>query len=111
VTGSELAALVLRASVGATMVAHGVGTMAVAARTVHVRNGFFITAEGFEYVLAVGAAATALAALGPGRWSVDRLLGRGQPAVATAALAAGLGLAGAAAHLALFWRPQPAERG
>jgi putative oxidoreductase len=93
------------------MVAHGVGTMAVAARTVHVRNGFFITAEGFEYVLAVGAAATALAALGPGRWSVDRLLGRGQPAVATAALAAGLGLAGAAAHLALFWRPQPAERG
>lgn len=26
-----------------------VGTMAVAARSVHLENGFFITAEGYEY--------------------------------------------------------------
>ena len=83
-----------------------VGTMGVAARSVHQPNGFFITAEGYEYVLNLAAASVALAGLGPGRWSVDRALGldrklRGGPA---AAVAAGLGLAGAAAQLAVFWR-------
>ena len=43
-----------------------VGTMAVAARSVHVKNGFFITAEGYEYVLNLSAASVALAAIGPG---------------------------------------------
>jgi putative oxidoreductase len=88
-----------------------VGTMAVAARSVHLQNGFFITGEGYEYVLNLGAAAVALAAIGPGRFSVDRLLGlegkltHGQ----RAALAAGVGLAAAAAQLAAFWeRPKPA---
>jgi putative oxidoreductase len=88
-----------------------VGTMAVAARSVHLPNGFFITGEGYEYVLNLSAASVALAALGPGRLSVDRLLGldgkltHGQ----RAALAAGLGLAAAAAQLAAFWqRPKPA---
>jgi putative oxidoreductase len=83
-----------------------VGTMGVAARSVHQPNGFFITAEGYEYVLNLAAASVALAGLGPGRWSVDRALGldrklRGGPA---AAVAAGVGLAGAAAQLAAFWR-------
>lgn len=93
-----------------------VGTMAVAARSVHLRNGFFITAEGYEYVLNLSAASVALAALGPGRLSVDRLLGidgKLTPAQ-RAGLAAGLGLAAAAAQLAAFWRrpkpsPVPAE--
>ena len=84
-----------------------VGTMAVAARTVHVPNGFFITGEGYEYVLNLSTASVALAALGPGALSVDRLLGvhdkltPGQ----RAALAGGLGLGTAAAQLAAFWRP------
>jgi putative oxidoreductase len=83
-----------------------VGTMGVAARSVHQPNGFFVTAEGYEYVLNLAAASVALAGLGPGRWSVDRALGldrrlRGGPA---AAVAAGIGLAGAAAQLAVFWR-------
>jgi putative oxidoreductase len=84
-----------------------VGVMAVAGRTVHQPNGFFVHAEGYEYVLNLAAAATALAALGPGRWSVDRALGvdRRLVGVPAAALAAGLGLAGAAAQLAAFWRP------
>jgi putative oxidoreductase len=49
----------------------------------------------------------AVAALGPGRWSIDRLLvgeagcGGGSRA---AGLAAGLGLAAAAVQLAVFWR-------
>ena len=88
-----------------------VGTMAVAARTVHLPNGFFITAEGYEYVLNLGAAAVTLAAIGPGEFSVDRLLGIDEklgPAQ-RAALAAGLGLGAAALQLAVFWRPKRSE--
>ena len=87
-----------------------VGTMAVAARSVHVENGFFITAEGYEYVLNLSAASVALAAIGPGSLSVDRVLGlhdKLSPAQRVG-LAAGLGLAAAAAQLAAFWeRPKP----
>jgi putative oxidoreductase len=94
-----------------------VGTMAVAYRTVHRPNGYFITAEGWEYVGFISAAAVALAALGPGRFSADHLLGlddAGSP-WQRAALAAGLGIGGATAQLAAFWRrppqpePQPSE--
>ncbi|GAY09750.1 DoxX family protein [Pseudonocardia sp. N23] len=83
-----------------------VGTMAVAARSVHAPNGFFITAEGYEYVLNLAAASVALAGMGPGRFSVDRAIGadRRLRGTSAAALAAGLGLAGAAAQLATFWR-------
>ena len=103
------AALVLGA--GTPLAASAVvGTLAVAARSVHAPNGFFVTAEGYEYVLNLSVAATALAALGPGRWSVDRALGTDRfTGVTGALLAAGLGLAGAAAQLATFWRkPIPA---
>jgi putative oxidoreductase len=83
-----------------------VGTMGVAARTVHLRNGFFVLNEGYEFVLNLGAASVALAALGPGRFSVDRALGLDgrSSGPRRAALAAGLGLAAAAAQLAVFWR-------
>jgi putative oxidoreductase len=87
-----------------------VGTMGVAACSVHLPHGFFVTDEGCEYVLNLGVAAVALAALGPGRLSVDRALGLdsrlgGLPG---AAIAAGVGLAAAAAQLGVFWRrPRP----
>jgi putative oxidoreductase len=83
-----------------------VGTMAVAYHTVHRPNGYFITAEGWEYVGFVSAAAVALAAVGPGRFSVDRLLGLDDAGAPwqRAAVAAGLGIGGAAAQLAAFWR-------
>jgi putative oxidoreductase len=83
-----------------------VGTMAVAFRSVHQPNGYFITGEGWEYVGVLGAAAIALSALGAGPLSVDRALGietTGTPS-GRAALTTGLGLAGAAAQLAVFWR-------
>ncbi len=84
-----------------------VGTMAVAARAVHLPNGFFITSEGWEYVGNLSAAAVTLAALGPGRWSVDRALGIDSKLGGSkaAAVAAGLGLVTAAAQLAIFHRP------
>ncbi|ADJ48915.1 hypothetical protein AMES_7089 [Amycolatopsis mediterranei S699] len=83
-----------------------VGTMGVAARTVHLPNGFFVLNEGYEFVLNLGAASVALAALGPGRFSVDRALGLDgrSSGPRRAAFAAGLGLAAAAAQLAVFWR-------
>lgn len=83
-----------------------VGTMAVAGHTVHRPNGFFVVEEGYEYVGNLAAASVALAALGPGRFSVDRALGLDEWGTGSrrAALAAGLGLAGAAAQLVAFWR-------
>lgn len=84
-----------------------IGTMAVAARTVHAPNGFFITKEGYEYVLNLSVASTALGALGGGKYSVDRLLRRTErlSGAKRAALTAGLGLATAAAQLKAFWTP------
>ncbi|SOD71801.1 putative oxidoreductase [Jatrophihabitans sp. GAS493] len=82
-----------------------VGTMAVAAETVHRPNGYFITSEGWEYVGFISAAAVALAAMGSGRYSLDRLLGvenRGS-GLSRGLLAAGLGLGGAAIQLKTFW--------
>jgi putative oxidoreductase len=156
--GAELAGVLLRVSVGSTMIAHGVkharsldgtakwfesigfrrprlqaklsaaveigagaavlagvatplsasavvGTMAVAARSVHVPNGFFITKEGWEYVAALSVSSVAIAALGGGRYSVDHVLGLDQRLHGhrAAAVALGLGLGGAAAQLATFW--------
>jgi len=87
-----------------------VGTMAVAARSVHLENGFFITAEGYEYVLNLSAASIALSAIGPGNLSIDRLLGIHDKLtpVQRAGLAVGIGLAAATVQLAAFWeRPKP----
>lgn len=167
-SGMGVAALILRASVGGTMVAHGVrharthdgtarwfgsigfrqprvqaaasvvaeigagaalvagaatplacaavvGTLAVAARSVHAQNGFFVTAEGYEYVLNLSAASVALAAIGPGPLSVDHVLGVDQVLNGhqRAAVAVRLGLAAAAAQTAAFWRrpaPKPASQ-
>lgn len=50
-------------------------TMAVAASTAHRRQGAFATTNGPELPLTNLAAAAALAAVGPGRFSLDRLLG------------------------------------
>jgi putative oxidoreductase len=84
-----------------------VGTMAVAGHAVHRPNGFFVVEEGVEYVGNLATASVALAALGPGRFSVDRALGLDEwgSGPRRAALAAGVGLAAAAAQLGAFWRP------
>jgi len=83
-----------------------VGLMATAAATDHRGKGFFVFKGGWEYTAVVAAAATALAGLGNGRWSVDRLLGRKpRSGVATALGAAVVGVAAAAGLLAATYRP------
>jgi putative oxidoreductase len=66
--------------------------MSQAIRTVHWEKGFFYTEGGYEYNLTLIAAVTALADVGPGPLSLDRVLGteRSGPLWALAALGAGL---------------------
>lgn len=83
-----------------------VGLMATAAATDHRGKGFFVFKGGWEYTAIVAAAAIALAGLGHGRWSVDRVLGRKNRSGPAMALgAAAFGLASAAALLAATYRP------
>jgi putative oxidoreductase len=83
-----------------------VGLMATAAATDHRGKGFFVFKGGWEYTAVVALAATALAGLGHGRWSVDRLFRRKPRSGGAAALgAAVLGLASAGALLAATYRP------
>ena len=87
-----------------------IGVMTVALITNHLRNGFFIfrPGEGYEYVMTLTIAALALAGTGAGRLSVDHAAGAFQPpGWEGMALGAGVGVAGAATLLAVFWRRQP----
>jgi len=49
--------------------------MIVAAVSVHMKNGFFITNGGFEYNLVFGVTGLTIAFTGPGALSIDALLG------------------------------------
>ncbi|HMD45098.1 MAG TPA: DoxX family protein [Acidimicrobiales bacterium] len=86
-----------------------VGLMTVAAATDHKGKGFFVFKGGWEYTMVLGAVAVALAGLGPGRWSVDRLLGRRSRGAKAAAAATVLGLVNAGALMAASYRPAPPE--
>lgn len=71
------------------------GTMATAIRTVHGKNGPWVTNGGYEYNLVLMAIMLALADLGPGEFSLDRALGievKG-PLVAAAAAVGGIATA------------------
>ena len=51
-----------------------IAVMTAAVLTVHLRNGFFNTSNGYEYNLVLAVAAFALAGTGPGDWSLDNVL-------------------------------------
>jgi putative oxidoreductase len=56
-------------------VAAVVGVMVGAIATVHWTNGFFVTKGGYEFNLLLIAASAAIVFAGPGRYSIDWLLG------------------------------------
>ena len=84
--------------------------MLVAIWAVHRPNGFFNTNGGFEFPLALAAAAESVAATGPGRFSIDRAIGWDD---SISGLWWGVGIAGialaAACVVATVLRSSPAE--
>ena len=88
-----------------------IGIMAVAFVTNHRGNGFFIfrPGEGWEYVMTLAITGLVLAVAGPGEWSLDEAFGLRDDLVGTTGLLIALlaGAGGAAALLALAWRPPP----
>jgi putative oxidoreductase len=86
-----------------------IGTMLTAIHRVHIKNGPWITNQGYEYNLILILAAALIAELGPGPVSVDHLLGteKSGPGWGLAALA--MGGAGAVAVHQLAQAAPPAE--
>lgn len=89
--GGALLGLGLLTPVGA---AATIGVMNQAVRTVHLEKGFFVTNGGYEFNLALVAAAFLLADTGPGPWSLDEKLGLRMSGPLWAIAALGAGLAG-----------------
>ena len=88
--------------------AAAVAVMLVAVVAVHGRNGFFIQNSGYEYALALGGAALALAFTGPGALSLDSALGLRLSGAAWGAAALVAGLVGGATTIVTRRAPQPA---
>jgi putative oxidoreductase len=85
-----------------------VGVMVVAWVTNHLKNGFFIfrPGEGYEYVMTLTFLALAVAGLGAGEWSLDHAAGIFEhPSMGGFLIGLVAGGGGAAALLAVFWRP------
>ncbi|MGV0879986.1 DoxX family protein [Mycolicibacterium sp. XJ883] len=86
-----------------------VATMVVAWITNHRGNGFFIfrPGEGYEYVMMLALTGVCLAAIGPGRWSLDYVMQLIYPPGWTGlAITAVGGLLTSAVLLAACWRPR-----
>jgi putative oxidoreductase len=88
-----------------------VGVMVVAWIINHRGNGFFIfrPGEGWEYVMNLALVGLALGAMGPGEWSLDSALGIELVGPVGFGITAAIGIGGALALLAAFWRPAPEE--
>lgn len=71
-----------------------IAVMTAAVITVHLKNGFFVANQGYEFNLALAAALIALAGVGAGGWSLDNALGIDMTGTAWALGALGAGLLG-----------------
>ena len=87
----------------------------VAYATVHHKAGFWVTArpdEGWEYVATLAAAAVALAAVGPGRLSLDHAIGIADDLDGWVGIVVAIaGAALSAVQLAAFFKPSAADAG
>jgi putative oxidoreductase len=86
-----------------------VGLMTVAALTDHRGKGFFVFKGGCEYVAVVAVMATAVAFIGPGRWSLDRLIGLRLDGLGWGLAAACAGVAAGVGTVVGFRRPVVVE--
>lgn len=113
-TASELTigALLVLGLLAGPAAAGLVAVMAVAFWSVHRNNGFFIfrPGEGWEYVAILAMNGVVIALAGAGTASVDHVIGIDEALSGGAgALLVAVGLAAAAAQLAVFFRPAAAE--
>jgi putative oxidoreductase len=84
-----------------------IGVMATAARTAHAGKGPWASNGGWEFPLTLGAVGATLALTGPGKYSLDRVLGLKLSGRRWGLGAIALGLASSAAALAIRRKPAP----
>lgn len=87
-----------------------IGLMTVAIITVHGKVGFFIFKpnQGWEYCATIAIASFAVGAMGPGEWSADNAIDFNVDGWGGALIAGLVGVGGAVAQLAAFYRPAKA---
>ncbi len=103
--GGALLVLGMATPMGASAL---IATMLTAINRVHLKNGPWISNQGYEYNLVLIAAALTLAEIGPGRPSVDAAMGDKLHGPGWALLALAVGAAGAAgAHVYSSSQPEP----
>jgi putative oxidoreductase len=107
VTGGALFACGLLTPLAAAML---IGVMGLAIAIVHWRHGPWVTEGGFEYNVVLIAVAFAVAATGPGKYSLDHVLNLDAAGVDWAVGALVVGLLGALAMAAIA-RVQPTGAG
>jgi putative oxidoreductase len=71
-TGGLLLVFGFLTPLGAALV---ISVMLVAVGAIHLKNGFWLTGNGYEYNLLVGVVALSLAFTGPGALSIDAVIG------------------------------------
>jgi len=84
------------------------GVMLVAGVSAHLKNGFFLMKGGYEYTLVLGFAGLSVAFTGPGRFSVDALLGLDLGGLHWGLLALAASVVAGGIQLAARRRPAPA---
>ena len=99
---AEMGGGVLLALGAATPLAAAIllGVMVVAIFSVHVKQGFFVMNGGIEYPMVLALAALSVAITGPGRLSVDALLGLNLAGPVWGGVALVVGLAASGIQLA-----------
>ncbi len=95
--GGLLLALGLATPIAAAMI---VAVMTVAAVSAHLKHGFFVHNQGYEYTLVLAVVAVTVAFTGPGSLSLDAVLGLHDAGYGWGLGALAFGLAGAALRLA-----------
>jgi putative oxidoreductase len=83
-----------------------IGLMTTAARTDHKGKGFFVFKGGWEYTGVVAAVSAVIAMLGPGRFSVDGMLGRQRRGILWSLMAVIIGVGTSTALLGATYRPE-----